>query len=109
MTARWVSETRIFLFVRLQRGYESEVLARTTEQSDAATDQGHLPRRDGRVTGWGRNATFGNPGLGPFMARGHTRHFDDDRGILTSAPDRQPRTHTGIPERCSHNMYAELQ
>jgi hypothetical protein len=75
------------------------VLARTTEQSDAATDQGICRAAIGGALGWLAGIDILDiPGLGPFMAAGPIRaFFDDDRnsavGGLTGS-----LAGTGIPE-----------
>jgi hypothetical protein len=83
------------------------VLARTTEQSDAATDQGICRTAIEGALGWLAGIDILEiPGLGPFMAAGPIRaFFGDDRnsavGGLTGS-----LAATGIPEDAA-GIYAE--
>ena len=82
------------------------VLAKTTEQSDAATDQGICRAEIGGALGWLAGIeVLDIPGLGAFMAAGPIRaSFGDDRnsaiGGLTGS-----LAATGIPENAAR-VYA---
>jgi len=83
------------------------VLARTTEQSDAATAQGTSLAAIGGTLGWLAGIHILDiPGLGPFMARGPIRaFFGDDRNSAVGGLAGSLLS-TGIPEHAARN-YAE--